>query len=138
MSHVKRNLLGALGVAAVAAVLVVPAAKSAHEVVIKNGAFSPSEEFVGQGDTVTWVHDDAGQPHSVTADDGSFDSSPDCSATATDACLQAGEVFEHKFTETGRFPYHSKVSGGPDGEGTAGTIVVVEKGAGVSTSSTTG
>ncbi len=74
-------------------------------------------------------------PHSVTSDDGSFDSSPGCSATATDECLQAGQTFTFKFGKIGRYPYHSKTSGGPGGEGTSGTIVVVKKGEGVSTSS---
>lgn len=135
MSKIRRNVIGALGAAGIAGILFMPAAQGAHEVVIKNGAFTPAEEYVGQGDTVTWVHDDGGQAHSVTADDGSFDSSPACSAAAADQCLHAGQVFRFTFDKLGRYPYYSRTSGGPGGSGTAGTIVVVKKASG--TTSTT-
>jgi len=46
------------------------------------------------GDTVTWTNDDA-MMHSVTADDGSFDS----------GLLDAGDSWSYTFTEPGEFEY---------------------------------
>lgn len=128
----KRLLWLAVGAVAATTVLLMPSARGAHEVVLRGGQFHPQEEYVGQGDTVIWIHDDAGQAHSVTADDGSFDSNPACSQTTKDQCLQAGQTFSHKFDKLGRFRYYSKLHGGPQGQGMSGVIVVVEKGTGPS------
>lgn len=122
--------LGWSAVAAVGmlAVLLVPGAKGAHEVVIRDMQFQPAESYLGQGDTMVFIHDDGAAVHTVTADDGSFDSSPGCSTGAEKDCLTAGETWKYKFAAVGRFPYHSKTN--PD---TKGVIVVVEKGTGPST-----
>jgi plastocyanin len=51
-----------------------PAARGAtHVVSIVDGAFIPASLSIAVGDTVTWRNDDD-SPHTVTADDGSFDS----------------------------------------------------------------
>ena len=47
------------------------------------------------GDTVTWTNQDDAMMHSVTADDGSFDS----------GLLAQGETFSHTFTDPGEFEY---------------------------------
>jgi plastocyanin len=94
------------------------AGATAHVVVVHHGEFVPAEITVAPGDTVRWRHDDAGDPHSITADDGSFDSHPDCSATAPERCMQAGETYERTFPSLGRFPYHSRT------EGQRGVVVV--------------
>lgn len=123
-----------LGVVGSIFVLGLPAAQSEHSVMIEGGKFVPREEIVGEGDTVVWRHADAGAAHSVTADNGAFDSHPDCSAAATDRCLQEGQTFSHTFTSQGRYQYYSRPHGGPGREGMYGAIVVVAKGGGASSS----
>jgi plastocyanin len=61
--------------------------------------FDPRTVTVGVGDNVIWRWEDGGlSSHSVTADDGSFDSNPRTS----------GE-FTHRFTAEGTFGYYCKV-----------------------------
>lgn len=85
--------------------------------------FTPRTIEVQKGSTVVWeqVGD---QPHSVTAADDSFDSSPDCGPVASDECLGQGDTFSHTFETTGTFIYYCRVHGLPDGTGMVGKIVV--------------
>ena len=99
-----------------------------HEIVIQNKAFAPKEETITVGEALTWVHEDPGAFHTVTADDGSFDSNPGCTAEKTNRCMREGGVFRHTFREVGRFPYHSKLHGGARGNGASGVVVVVAEG----------
>lgn len=85
---------------------------------MRDNSFVPATVTVTAGDTVTWTQSGA-NPHSVTADDGSFDSHPNC----LPACMSQGDTFSHTFEEPGEFGYHCKVHGAP-GEGMAGTVVV--------------
>jgi len=65
------------------------------------------------GATVVWTH--KGQkPHTVTADDGSFDSGK----------LENGASFKQTFGTVGTFPYFCQFHGGKGSEGMAGAIVV--------------
>ncbi len=128
MSKGKTLVWSAVGAVAALAVLLVPGAKGAHEVVIRDGRFQPQESYLGQGDTMVFIHDDGDAVHTVTADDGSFDSSPGCTTGSEPDCLKAGETWKYKFPTVGRFPYHSKTN--PE---VTGVIVVVEKGTGPST-----
>ena len=103
--------------------------RSAHEeeqrtkVKVIDTDFRPVNVTVTAGATVHWkqVGD---QPHSVTAADGSFDSSPDCGPLESDMCLGEGDRFSHTFEQPGEFTYYCRVHGLPDGTGMAGTIVV--------------
>lgn len=61
---------------------------------IKNFAFSPATITVPKGTTVTWVQND-GAPHTVTADDNSFDS----------GSLAKGQTFSYTFNKAGTFDY---------------------------------
>jgi plastocyanin len=64
-----------LAVAAVASgALVITTAASAadHAVTVQNFAYNPASITVNVGDSVTWTNQDKA-PHTVTADDGSFD-----------------------------------------------------------------
>jgi plastocyanin len=128
MSKTRSVAWSAVAAAGVLAVILVPAAKGAHEVVIRDGQFQPQESYLGQGDTMVFIHDDGDAVHTVTADDGSFDSSPGCSTGSEKDCLVAGETWSYKFATIGRFPYHSKTH--PE---VKGVVVVVEKGTGPST-----
>ena len=87
---------------------------------IKDNAFDAKAITVNVGDTLTWTI--AGQnEHTVTADNGSFDSDD----------LKAGEktTFSFTFTKAGTFAYYCKYHGGPGGIGMSGTIVVQAAGA---------
>jgi plastocyanin len=86
--------------------------------------FVPRELTVSVGDEVTWTHRDGEQVHSVTADDGSFDSNPLCSAANPKECMSDHDTFKVTFGAEGRFPYFSKTFGGPGGQGASGVIVV--------------
>jgi plastocyanin len=99
-----------------------------RNVAITGRQFDPKELVVAVGDEVTWINKDRGQAHSVTADDGSFDSSPDCSAANPGVCMDERNQFRHVFTAEGRFPYYSRPHGGPGGQGTSGVIVVEARG----------
>jgi len=99
-----------------------------HEIVIKDKTFAPREETITVGEALTWVHEDPGAFHTVTADDGSFDSNPGCTAEKTNRCMKEGGVFRRTFRQVGRFPYHSKLHGGAGGKGASGVVVVVAEG----------
>jgi plastocyanin len=101
------------------------AAGGGRSVSILHHQFDPRELTVSVGDEVTWTHRDGEQVHSVTADDGSFDSSPLCSAGNPKECMSDHDTFKHTFGAEGRFPYFSKTAGGPGGQGASGVIIVV-------------
>ena len=67
-------------------------------VVIRCIAFNPRRIHVGVGQDVVWSWQDRGTPHTVTADDGSFDS-----GRRTD-----GELRVH-FDHPGEFDYHCRI-----------------------------
>jgi plastocyanin len=64
-------------------------------VTIANFAFDPAEITVAAGTTVTWTNEDVA-PHTVTADDGPFDSGR----------LDQGGSFSQTFDQPGSFAYH--------------------------------
>lgn len=88
-------------------------AMTAVEVV--DSAFEPAELSVAAGTTVVWSHEGSA-PHTVTADDGAFDS----------GTLNGGDTFEFTFEEPGEYPYYCTFHGAEGGEGMAGTIIVTE------------
>ena len=82
-------------------------------VTAQNVQFTPPTLTVPAGTTVTWTNGDPFQ-HSVTADDGSFDS----------GLVDPGGRFSFTFADPGTYPYHCVPHGGPGGAGMSGTIVV--------------
>lgn len=68
------------------------------QVVVRNTAFNPGTVTVTAGQAVTWAFDDAPVEHTVTADDGSFDSG-----------AQSSGHFTHVFARPGRHPYHCRI-----------------------------
>lgn len=85
------------------------------QISIEDFQFSPGNVTVQTGSTVTWTH--VGNiNHTVTADDGSFDS----------GSMGGGDVFKFTFTETGTYTYFCEFHGGPGGSGMSGTITVVD------------
>lgn len=69
------------------------------EVVLSDIAFDPSEIEVEPGTTITFVHEDGGIPHTVTAEDGSFDSGQ----------IADGDQFEVTVQETGEIPFFCEI-----------------------------
>src|SRR5215207_3607445 len=68
--------------------------EAAFEVQVIDFAFEPAAVSVPAGATVTWTNTGS-RPHTVTADDGSFDSGR----------LDPGELFSQTFDEPGTFTY---------------------------------
>ena len=65
----------------------------------KQGAYQPDPVTVQAGQSITWTWEDQGNQHSVSADDGSFES-----------CLQgAGSTFTATFTKAGTYAYHCSI-----------------------------
>ncbi|HXF61378.1 MAG TPA: PKD domain-containing protein [Caldilineaceae bacterium] len=84
-----------------------------HVVRVIDSDYDPRELTIDVGDRVIWTFD-AFLPHSVTADDGSFEQPlgtnwPD---------------FSHTFDEAGEFDYHCSLHGGPNRIGMSGTVTV--------------
>lgn len=75
--------------------------------------FSPATMTIAAGDTVTWTNNSSLQ-HTVTADDGSFDS----------GTINMGGTYSHTFTAPGTYRYYCRFHGAPGGVGMSGTIVV--------------
>jgi plastocyanin len=72
-----------------------PAAAPAVQVNIQDYAFQAPSITVAAGTEVDWTNKDD-DPHTVTADDGSFDSKG----------LGQDDTFKHVFATPGRYPYH--------------------------------
>lgn len=83
--------------------------RSSVEAIIKDFSFNPGEIRIQAGTTVIWTNQDNAS-HTVTADDGNFDS----------GLIPAGEAYEFAFTTPGTFSYHCTVH--PDMKG----VIVVE------------
>lgn len=108
-----------------ALVLASPAAgQETAAVSVQDNAYAPRTVTITDGGTVTWTHGGS-NPHTVTADDGSFDSHPDCEAPNFQNCMQSGETYSRTFTTGGgSVPYYCKIHGGPGGSGMAGVVQV--------------
>ena len=93
-----------LAALAVAAALAVGACNQASTPAAGSGptiadfAFNPASITVPVNGTVTWTNG-AGRAHTVTADDGSFDSHD----------IAGGAVFSHTFSAAGTFTYHCTI-----------------------------
>jgi plastocyanin len=76
-------------------------------------SFGPEVVRVSLGATVTWTHQ-GNNPHTITADDGAFDSGP----------LASGARFSFTFQQQGTYPYHCIYHGATGGRGMAGVVHV--------------
>jgi predicted lipoprotein with Yx(FWY)xxD motif/plastocyanin len=103
----------ATGAAAPAATTQPAAAGQTVNVTIKDFKFGSGPLTVAPGTTVIWTNTDAA-PHTVTADDKSFDSGN----------LNTGATFKYTFTKAGTYPYYCLYHGGPGGSGMSSTIIV--------------
>jgi plastocyanin len=114
------SFVGALGVG----VLSVGAAEGNQAVGMQSRQYEPKELTVPAGTTVEWTNNEA-IPHSVTADDGSFDSHPSCGGDGG-TCLKQGEKFRQTFSKPGTYPYFCHIHGAKGGGGMSGVITVTE------------
>lgn len=100
-----------------------PGAKAKATVI--DTAFEPRELTVKVGTEVTW--DQIGdQPHSVTAVNGEFDSSPKCSPLKSENCDFEGDTYSFTFEEAGTYEYYCRIHGLPTGRGMFATLTVEE------------
>jgi plastocyanin len=74
------------------------AATGGNSVAIVDFAFNPTSVTVKAGTTVNWMNNGS-TTHTVTADDGSFDSGN----------LNGGASFSHTFASAGTFSYHCSI-----------------------------
>jgi len=84
-------------------------------VTIDDFLFSPGSITVRVGSTVTWTHVGNAR-HTVTADDGSFDS----------GSLSGGGTFDFTFSAAGTYAYYCRLHGAPGQEGMSAVITVTE------------
>lgn len=82
-------------------------------VLIQNFTYQPQDLKIPVGTTVTWVNNDSA-PHTVTADEGQFDSK----------LLDQGQSFSFTFDQVGTFPYYCVFHGNP-GSGMTGIVMVL-------------
>ena len=87
----------------------IQAAPPDGDIAIVDGAYEPANLTIDQHAAVFW-HNDGTAKHTVTADDGSFNSGP----------LNPGDVFGNVFDTAGSFAYHDE----NDPSGMQGTIIV--------------
>jgi plastocyanin len=120
---VSRRVGSLLGLAIVCLVVLgfpTPSRGASSAVEIQDNRYVAPTITITAGDTVTWTETGVGT-HSVTADDGSFDSSPACPTS----CLGNGSTFSHTFGTPGTYRYYCHIHGGPGGVGMSGVVTVV-------------
>ncbi len=100
-----------------------PTSTPADHVSVVDSAFEPKSSEIAINTEAMWAQTGS-LPHSVTADDGSFNSHPACSASDTSQCMKTGNEFKHTFTKTGTYPYYCVIHGGKGGSGMSGVIIV--------------
>ena len=80
---------------------------------VVDNAYQPKQVEIDSGGTVVWQQ--TGElPHTVTADDGSFNSGE----------MGQGDTFSHAFQSPGTYPYYCEFHGAPGGVGMSGVVVV--------------
>ncbi|MGH8659896.1 MAG: putative Ig domain-containing protein [Gammaproteobacteria bacterium] len=80
-----------------------------HTVSMNNLQFIPRTLTVRACETVNWVHNQPGVPHTVTSDTGVFENG----TVANPMVFQ--QTFSHTFANPGTFPYHCRIHGAPGG-----------------------
>lgn len=103
----RKSILLVMMLMALSVTLMVACKKSSNDsgnnnnpntITMKGMVFSNTNLQIKTGTTVTWMNDD-NTTHTVTADNGSFDSGN----------LTAGSSFTHTFTAVGSFAYLCKI-----------------------------
>lgn len=110
MHRVRTAALAVLATLALA--LAAPALAQSSGVDVADNSFSPGTLTVAAGDTVMWQVSGT-NPHTITAEDGSFDQS-----------VGNGDTFEQTFDTPGTYAYYCRIHGASGGVGMSGTVVV--------------
>jgi plastocyanin len=110
-----------IGAAAAFAVFASGASAATRNVTVADNAFTDivsgtSTTTIVVGDTVLWTWS-GGNPHSVTADDNSFDSNPPLGS-------QTSGTFSRTFSASGTYEYYCREHSVPTGNSMNGTIIV--------------
>ena len=92
------KLFVTVGVAGTAAVPALPAGAAETPVAISGYSFPAEPATIAVGDSVKWTNRD-NDSHTVTADDGSFNSNS----------LAPQGTFTHTFSQAGTFAYHCEI-----------------------------
>jgi plastocyanin len=79
-------------------------------VTIKDLRFNPQEVRIKQGETVRWVNEDT-TAHTSTSADFSADATTQPPGAWNSPPLNPGDTFDHKFDQTGTFPYACSIHG---------------------------
>jgi plastocyanin len=111
-----RTITRCLAISAVALSLALPPTafgQDAPTVSVQEYLFDPAQAEILGGDMLTWNLDGAEQ-HTITADDGSFDS----------GILNPADTFDFTFDVSGTYPYYCQIHGAPGGVGMAGMVLV--------------
>ena len=116
------RLVAVLALALLPSTVVAPAdaAGPAQTVILQHSQFVPRDITINAGESVLWRHDDGMITHTVTADDGSFDSHPKCGDGGS--CMVGGDTFTWTFNQAGVVTYACKAMGN---EAMYGTVTVV-------------
>ncbi|HEY3239748.1 MAG TPA: plastocyanin/azurin family copper-binding protein, partial [Acidimicrobiia bacterium] len=110
---------------ALAALPTLASAADTETVVLKDTTFNPAEVTVAPGDTVVWKNEDQAA-HTVTFDDGSFDSHPNCVQPLIGNavnCMNKGETVQRRFDQPGQYKYGCKLHA-QNGRGMVGMVLV--------------
>ena len=92
-------------------------AQETASVSVIDNEYDPVDVEVEAGTTVTWTNN-GDLPHTVTADNGSFESGN----------MDPGDTFEQEFAEPGTYSYYCEYHGAQGGTGMAGTVTVTGEG----------
>jgi plastocyanin len=112
-------------VGALVAVPTVSVAADTRTVTLKDTKFIPAHVNVAPGDTVVWKNEDQ-VGHTVTFDDGSFDSHPNCVQPLIGNavnCMNPGETVQRSFDAEGEYQYRCKLHAS-NGRGMVGLVSV--------------
>ncbi len=120
------RIVAAFGAAGIGLFVVASPAHAAADVEAQDNVFDPEVLRFPPGATVTWENAGDNQ-HTVTADDGLFDS----------GTLNPGDSFTFTTDAEGALPYYCRFHGAPGGEGMAGTLLVEESASASTTSADT-
>jgi plastocyanin len=109
-----RRPVAAVLLALAAATVLAPAAHADDVTTVSmlDNVFTPDIVRIAPGQSVQW-RNDGRSPHTIVADDGSWSSVE----------VPSGDSFDHTFAETGAYPYHCSLHGGPGG-GMSGLVLV--------------
>lgn len=89
---------GVTGVTMTARTVTTATATATGQVVVQGMAYNPPEVHSRAGAPVLWLFQDGGVPHTVTADNGSFDSGN-----------KVNDEYQLRFDQPGSYSYHCTI-----------------------------